>query len=183
MNESKISVRYARALFQSALENKILDKVYQDMIYITELCSVPETKEFLKSPVIVPSKKEAVFHSLLGNNVSKISLSLVDLCVKNGRESFLPAIAREFIGETRKHNGITESMLTTAVKVDAKVKKQISDLISDTFHTTVELKEIVDPEIIGGFIMQIDDNYVDASVRNKLRKIKKELTGSVIASK
>jgi len=183
MNDSKISVRYARALFQSALEKKILDNVYQDMIFISEICKIAETKEFLNSPIIVPSKKEAIFHKMLGDNVEKITLSTIDLIVKNGRESFIPAIARVFIHETKKFKGITESVLTTAVKVDDKVKKQITDLISDVFKTKVELKEIIDPEIVGGFILQVDDNLIDASIRNKLRKIKKELIGSVIAPK
>ena len=183
MNDSKISVRYARALFQSALEKKILDNVYQDMIFISEICKIAETKEFPNSPIIVPSKKEAIFHKMLGDNVEKITLSIIDLIVKNGRESFIPAIARVFIHETKKFKGITESVLTTAVKVDDKVKKQITDLISDVFKTKVELKEIIDPEIVGGFILQVDDNLIDASIRNKLRKIKKELIGSAIAPK
>jgi F-type H+-transporting ATPase subunit delta len=100
--------------------------------------------------------------------------------VKNGRENFIPAIARVFIHETKKYKGITESVLTTAVKVDEKVKKQITDLISEVFKTKVELKENIDPEIVGGFILQIDDNYIDASIKNKLRKIRKELKGSAI---
>ena len=133
MNDSKISVRYSRALFQSALEKKILDKVNQDMIFISEICKIPEAKEFLTSPIIVPSKKTAIFHKMLEGNVEKITLSLIDLVVKNGRESYLPAIARVFIHETMKYKGITESVLTTAVKVDAKVKKQITDLISEVF--------------------------------------------------
>jgi F-type H+-transporting ATPase subunit delta len=118
---------------------------------------------------------------MLGGNVEEITLSLIDLIVKNGRESFIPAIARVFIHETKKFKGITESVLTTAVKVDDKIKKQITDLISEGFKTKAELKETIDPEIIGGFILQIDDNYIDASIRNKLRKIKKELIGSVVA--
>lgn len=182
MNDSKISVRYSRALFQSALEKKILDKVNQDMILITEICKVPETKEFLQSPVIVPSKKIDIFHKILGENVEKITLSLIDLVVKNGRESFLPAIARVFINETMKYKGITKSVLTTATGVDEKVKKQISGLISDLFRTKAELEEVIDPEIIGGFILRVDDNYIDASVRTKLNKIKKELMRSVIPS-
>ena len=182
MNDSKISVRYSRALFQSALEKKILDKVNQDMILITEICKVPETKEFLKSPVIVPSKKIDIFHKILGDNVEKITLSLIDLVVKNGRESFLPAIARVFINETMKYKGITKSVLTTAFKVDKKVKNQISELISDVFRTKAELEEVTDPEIIGGFILRVDDNYIDASVRTKLNKIRKELMRSVIPS-
>jgi F-type H+-transporting ATPase subunit delta len=181
MNDSKISVRYARALFQSALEKKVLDKVFQDMVFISEICKTTEAREFLNSPVIVPSKKEAILHKMLEGNVDKLTLSLIDLIVKNGRESYLSAIAREYIHETKKYRGITDSVLTTAVKVDEKVRKQITDLISGVFKTKVELKEIIDAEVIGGFILQIDDSYIDASIRNKLRKIKKELIGGVLS--
>ena len=66
--------------------------------------------------------------------------------------------------------------------MDEKVKKQISGLISDLFRTKAELEEVIDPEIIGGFILRVDDNYIDASVRTKLNKIKKELMRSVIPS-
>lgn len=182
MNNSKISVRYSRAIFQSALEKKNLDKVFQDMIFISEICKSPETKEFLQSPIIIPSKKEAIFHSMLEGNVEDNTLSLFDLIVKNGRESFIPLIALNFIRETKKYKGITDSVLTTAIKVDDGVRKQVTDLISDIFKTKVDLKENIDPEIIGGFILQIDDSYIDASIKNKLRKIKKELIGSVITS-
>lgn len=182
MNDSKISVRYARALFQSAIEKRILDDVYNDMILLSEICKFEETKEFLHSPIIIPSKKEAILHKMLGNNVEKITLSIIDLIVKNGRESFIPAIARVFIHETKKYKGITDSVLTTAVKIDDKIRKQITDLISQVFRTKVELRENIDPEIIGGFILQVDDNYIDASIRSKLRKIKKELIGSVATS-
>ena len=183
MNESKISVRYARALFQSALEKNILDRVYEDMILVSEICKIPETKEFLNSPIIVPSRKEAIFHGILGNSVENITLSLIDLTVRNGRESFVPAIARVFIHETKKYKGITETVLTTAIAVDDKVKKQIADLIKSNFNTKVELRENINPDIIGRFILQVDDNYIDASIRNKLRKISKVLVGSLSAAR
>lgn len=152
------------------------------MILISEVCKITETRDFLRSPIIVPSKKIEIFHKILGANVEKITMSLIDLVVKNGRESFLPAIARVFIYETLKHKGITKSVLTTAVAVDEKVKARISAMISDIFKTKVELEEVIDSEIIGGFILRVDDNYIDASVRNKLNKIKKELSKSEIPS-
>ncbi len=176
MNDSKISVRYSKALFQSALEKDILDKVNQDMVFISEICKNPEAKELLQSPIIVPSKKSSVFHALLEGNVEEITLSLIDLVIKNGRESFLPGIAMNFVHTTMKYKGITESILTTAMKVDVKLRKQITELISEIFKTRVQLEEIVDTDIIGGFILRVDDSYIDASVRNKLRKIRKELT-------
>ncbi len=152
------------------------------MIFISEICKMPETKEFINSPIIPPSKKSAIFHKILGNNVEKITLSLIDLAVRNGRESFIPAIARVFMSETMKHSGITKSVLTTAIKVDSKVKTQIIDLISEVFKTKVELEEKIDAEIIGGFILRIDDNYIDASIKRKLHKIRKELKGSILTS-
>jgi F-type H+-transporting ATPase subunit delta len=182
MNESKISVRYSRALFQSALEKKILDKVYQDMVFISEVCLIPEAKELLNSPIIVPSKKSGIFHAVLDGKVEKLTLSFIELVVKNGRESFIPSIARVFMHDTLKHKGITESVLTTAVSVDRKIKNQISELISKVFGLKVELKEIIDKDIIGGFILKVDDNYIDASIRKNLRKIEKELKAGILSS-
>jgi F-type H+-transporting ATPase subunit delta len=182
MNDSKISVRYSRALFESALEKKILDKVYDDMTFISEICEMPEMKEFLNSPIIVPSKKTDILHRITEKYIQKITLSFIDLVIRNERETFLPAMARAFKHETKQYRGITDSVLTTAVKVDAGLKKQVSDLITGIFKTKVELSEIVDKEIIGGFILKIEDNYIDASVRSKLRKIEKELKGSSLTA-
>lgn len=175
MNNSKISVRYSRALFESALAKKLLDKVYEDMIFISATCRIPEMKELLESPVIRPSKKIDILNNVLGKNVQAITFSLIGLVVKHGRESFLPAIAREFIHVTKDYKGITESVLTTAVEVDPKLRQQIIEFISGIFKTKVEMKEVVDKEILGGFILRIEDKYIDASVRNKLRKIGKAL--------
>lgn len=181
MNESKISVRYSRALFDAAREKNIIDKVNNDMTLILEVCKAPEAKEFLDNPVIVPSKKTAIFHTMLEGKVEPITLSLIDLVVKNGRESFLPGIARDFNTETLRYKGVTEAVLTTAVPVTAEVKNQITGLISDKFNTKVDLKEVVNPDIVGGFVLRVEDKYIDASIKNKLRKIRKELLGSSIS--
>ena len=182
MNDSKISVRYARALFQSALEKKVLDNVFRDMETIGEVCTVPEMKELLTSPIIPPSKKKEILRKVFGSNLEKITASLIDIVVTNGRESYIPAIARVLIKEIKEYKGVTESVLTTAVKIKPEVKKRISDLIEGIYSTKVDMKEVVDPGIIGGFILKIEDNYIDASVRNKLRKIEKELKGNSLTT-
>jgi F-type H+-transporting ATPase subunit delta len=176
MNESKISVRYSKALFELAVEKKLLDKVYQDMIFIAELCKIEEVKEILESPVIVPSKKKAIMAEIFEKNIEKITMLLIDLLIKNGRETHLPDIARVFRDETFKYRGITATDLITATPVNEETRKKVIDLVSRTFNTKVELTETIDEKIIGGFILKVNDNYLDASVRNKLRKIKKGLT-------
>ena len=152
------------------------------MKYLSEICTVPEFKEMLESPIIKPSKKTGIIHKTIGRNLEELTFSLVDMVVRNGRENFLPSIAREFMRKTKEYNGITESVLTTAVRVDEKLLNRISGLIADIFKTKVELKEIVDKDIIGGFILRIEDNYIDASVRNKLRKIEKELKNKTLTT-
>jgi F-type H+-transporting ATPase subunit delta len=176
MNDSKISVRYSRALFQLANEKNLLDKVNADMVFISQICKMDEVKEVLESPIIVPSKKTIIIHSILEKEVEKITLTLVDLLIKNGRENHLAAVARVFIDETLKFKGITETYLTTAVPVNDKTRKDITEMISSLFKTKVELRETIDNDIIGGFILKVNDNFIDASVRNKLRKIRKELS-------
>ena len=183
MNDSKISVRYSRALFQSAVEKDLLEKVFQDMIFISELCRVDEVKEVLNSPIITPSKKKVILSGLLDKNVEKITISLVDLLIKNGREDYLPAVARVFRDETLKYRGITQTSLITAAPVTDKVRKQISDLVSSVFKTKVELNETVDSDIIGGFILKVNDSYIDASVKTRLRKVRKGLSVRVVGKK
>jgi F-type H+-transporting ATPase subunit delta len=137
MNDSKISIRYSRALFETAREKNIVEKINSDMVFMLELSKTPEMKEFLENPVIAPSKKTSIFHKMLEGNVNETTLSLIDLLVKNGREVFLPGIARAFIHETYINKGITEAVLTTAIPVDPSVKKQVSDLVEKAFATKV----------------------------------------------
>lgn len=176
MNESKISVRYSKAIFELAIEKKLLDEISADMVFISEICKIDEVKEVIDSPIIVPSKKTKIMHGLLENNVNALTLTLVDLLVKNGREGYLPAVARVFRDNTLQYQGITESYLTTAEPVNDTIRKQMKELISSIFKTKVELRENIDKEIIGGFVLRVNDNFIDASVRNKLRKIRKELS-------
>lgn len=180
MNESKISVRYSRALFESAFEKNILDEINKDMSLIYEVSSYPDVKDLLKNPVIPASRKLSILNSIFGKSVNSLTMSLIGIVVKNGRENYIPAIARVFRHETMKYRGITEAVLTTAVKVDSKISGSVSALISKMFDTRVELKELVDKDIIGGFILRIDDSYIDASIRNKLHKIENELRAGIM---
>lgn len=175
MNESRVSVRYSKALFQSALDRNILDTINRDMVLIRDICAMPEVRELLTNPVIRPAKKTETLTGIVGKDIHPLTLSLVELVVRNGRERYLPSIARVFVHETKRYRGVTESVLTTAVKIDPELKKRVSAMIEKLLDTKVDLKENIDESIIGGFILRVEDNYVDASIRNKLRKIRSEL--------
>jgi F-type H+-transporting ATPase subunit delta len=176
MNDSKISVRYSKALFELAIEEGILNVVEADMRLILELSLNPDFKVLIESPVIPVSKKISIFNASFGDSLCDLSLKLAGQVISNGREQFLPAIARNLLESSRQYHGITEVTLTTAIAANEGVKKSIADMVSAKFMTEVKLKEIVDENIIGGFILRVDDNLIDASVKTRLRKIRKSLT-------
>jgi F-type H+-transporting ATPase subunit delta len=175
MNDSTIAVRYARALFESARENNLLDQVRQDMMLLKEVCGISEFQFLLKSPLFPDSKKCSIIENLMKENVQKLTISLVDLVVKNGRELYLQGIARNFLDMYMKHRGIKSAQLTSAGPMDASLQEKIVQVVENTLKTEIELAVLQDSELIGGFVMRIEDQQYDASVASSLKKIRKQL--------
>jgi F-type H+-transporting ATPase subunit delta len=175
MNESQISVRYAKALFQSALEQKLLEDVYKDMEMLTSTCKLEEFQYMLVVPTLQTSQKIKLMGEIFGKHFSKISLSTINLVVKNKRETYLPGIARYFKDLYRKEKGIRIATLQTAQAVDEKALNGIRGLIKKAYDSEVELTSAVNTDVIGGFILTIEDKQYDASVANNLRRLKKQL--------
>ena len=175
MNESQISVRYAKALFQSALEQQLLEQVYKDMEMLTSTCKLEEFQYMLVVPTLQPSQKIKVLGGIFEKHFSKISLSMINLVVKNKRETYLPGIARYFKDLYRKEKGIQIATLLTAQPVEEAALNGIRDLIRKAHDSEVELTSSVNEDVIGGFVLTIEDMQYDASVATNLRKLKKQL--------
>jgi F-type H+-transporting ATPase subunit delta len=176
MNISKIAVRYATALFDLALEKEVLDDVYWDMKEVGKLCSMQEVKDVIDSPVITHQKRKEIMLSLIGEKVNPLTVKFIDLVFKQGREEFLGAAARNFIDLTRHYRGIREVTLTTAVPVGESLKTELAEIIEGKGTGQIEFIEHVDKSVIGGFILRVDDAYIDASVRNRLNRFRKEFS-------
>ncbi|MCF8223674.1 MAG: ATP synthase F1 subunit delta [Bacteroidales bacterium] len=175
MNESKIAVRYAKALFLSAQEQNLIDEVRKDMILVLELCGMDDFRDVIDSPVIPNSKKRQVMTALFKTNVNEVTYSLITLAVNNNREAFLPGIARSFIARANRHEGITPVTLTTAVKINSNNRQSFIDIIEKDLDTRADLDEVINEDISGGYILKVGDLYVDASLKTRLRKIRNEL--------
>jgi len=175
MNESQISVRYAKALFQSASELQLLDKVYEDMQMLSDTCKLDEFQNMLLLPSLQPSQKYKVVASILEMHLSEISLSMINLVITNKRELYLEGIARNFNDLYRKTKGIRTATLVTAQPVEESALESIRELIRKGYDMEVELTYKVEEDVIGGFILTIEDMQYDASVASHLRKIKKQL--------
>lgn len=175
MNTNRVTVRYAKALFNLALEEKVAEQINQDMLLIGEATKVPDFKNFLESPVVVPSKKQAIFNDLFKGKLNNLSNRFFKLLSENKREMYLTAIARNYNDLYRKFYGIKSVQLITAFAIDDTLKNEIANIIATQFKTKVEMTEQVDKEIVGGFVLTVEGMQFDASVTTKLKDIKSEL--------
>jgi F-type H+-transporting ATPase subunit delta len=179
MNESKITVRYAKALFGLAKEGNAFELMKNDMELLYQcIRELPELQFVINSPVIKVSEKVTVFRETFKDTFSPITASFITLVLERRREEYLLGIARYFLSLLKVEQGIQSAELVTAIPLDEKLRKSIMQFISKKFNTKVELQENVDEKLIGGFILRVGDQQVDASISSKLAQIKSSLTNS-----
>lgn len=182
MNESKIAVRYAKALFEGSLDQGKLDQVQEDLSALLSLeQQVPEFKDLLESPVLNASKKQDILTLLFKEKVDDLTYRFLIMISENKREAFLPSVCRVFKDLYKKKKGILAAQITTAGFLEELTAERVKLTLEDFFKSHVELQTEKNPELIGGFILRIEDKQLDASVATQLKKIKKGLDQSVIS--
>jgi F-type H+-transporting ATPase subunit delta len=176
MSQSQITVRYAKALLAMAKEQDILPEIRENATTLLNLINTtPELKNFFEIPIIKPSLKLEVINKSFKDTFHPLMLSFLQLIVKNNREHLLPFILLAFEDLFKKDNKIKSVILTTAKPVSNKTRALIKNYISREFNIKIELAERVNDKLIGGFILRIEDQQINASVSNHLNKIKNEL--------
>ncbi|MBN2680906.1 MAG: ATP synthase F1 subunit delta [Bacteroidales bacterium] len=183
MNQSKISVRYAKALFHLAKDNNSLPAVMDDIKLILDTAKIQELAEFINSPILNSTEKRKAINAIFENKISKHSLSFLNLVLENKRENYLNDIARNFIYMYKTDQGIKSVVFTTPVAIDETLRNNIINLVSTVFSTKVELKERIKEDLLGGYILRIDDNQIDDSISGKLKKYKRELINTSFEKK
>ncbi len=176
MNESKISVRYAKALLSLGKEQNILPRIREDILVLNEsILTIPEFKDFLVNPVTRTSQKLKVINNTFKNDFHPVVNSFLALIIKNRREAYLASISRVFLDLFKKDMGIKSAVLITSKTIDNKLRDTVISYITKKLDINIELSEKVNEKLIGGFILRIEDQQIDASVLNNLSKIRKEL--------
>lgn len=176
MDIGVISVRYARALLKCSVESKVEDQVYQEMQTLAEsYIKVPELRRTIDNPMIARDTKTELLKVAADGKVSKVTESLIDLVLKEARESVMQFIANSYITLYRQQKNITRGKLTTAVPVSAAMEQKMRKMVESRTKGTVEFSTEVDPEIIGGFVLEYDTYRMDTSVKSQLNKILKQI--------
>lgn len=181
MLNPRLAGRYAKSLIDLSVERNKLEQVYNDMQYLQALCKA--SREFvalIKSPVISIDKKNNALTAVTKGKVSELTASFNKLLISKNREFYLPEMVNAFIDQYNAIKGIHKVKLTTAAPVSDEVKKSIvSKIRNETSLERIELESVVKEELIGGFILEFNNNLVDASIQRDLRDIKAQFDKNI----
>jgi len=173
MPNPRLATRYAKSLLDLSIERGQLEEVYADMQWLQGVCkSNPDFVNLLRSPIIKGDTKKKIIEAVTTGKISALTAAFNVLLITKGRESNLPEIVTAFISQYKAHKNIHTLKLTTATPVSDAVKKAITEQVKKTGgFEHVELEEKVDEAIIGGFVLQVGDKLVDASIAYDLKAI------------
>ena len=176
MPNPRLASRYAKALLDLAKERDQVQQVFADIQWLQAVCK--ESRDFvnlLRSPIIKADKKKSIVNAITGAHIGAITKGFTDLLITKNREAVLPEILPAFIEQYKVLNNIHTVKLTTAVPVSDQIKNTIVDQVKKvTGEQNIELEETVNPDIIGGFVLEMGDKMVDASVSYDLKAIAKQ---------
>ena len=176
MELSSINVRYARALFSLAREKNLVEPIKTDLELIVKVGKMtPEFDWILSNPVIKPSKKTEIIRNIFNTIVQPVTVTFLELLIRNKRENQLYGIVRWYIHEYNLLKGIDTATFVSAVPLDETIRNTVKAIVKAHYKKELQLIEIVNPEIIGGYILKIDDKQYDGSILSGLKKIRREL--------
>jgi F-type H+-transporting ATPase subunit delta len=173
MSESTVALRYAKSLIDLAQEQKVLEAVYQDMLFFAKVADENRGLMLaLKSPVVRHDKKLAILEGVFKKNVHPVSYTIFNIITQKNREAIMNSIATEFVKLYDERKGIVKAHITSSMPLTAELRKQFIKIVADATGNTVELEEKVDEKLIGGYILRVGDRQVDASIRKQLNDLK-----------
>jgi F-type H+-transporting ATPase subunit delta len=175
MIEIKLGDRYANSILVLAQERGQVERVREDFQLIQRVChSNPDFVNMLESPLIKGDKKQKILNEIFKDSFCDITQTLIEIIVRKKREGYLDDIAERYLFQYDQMSNITRGELRSAARLsDAQVAK-IKKMVEDVLKTQFEIVQIVDPELIGGFVLNIGDKQFDASVAARLRALKYE---------
>ena len=176
MNTGPIAHRYAKALLKLVLETGAGEKVYSQacvlVLRMKELRQLTEVIE--KHPEVDLDRKLQILESALGESMADEMLRFMRLLDVNKRIALFQRIMSSFLDQYRSYNGIKVGRLVTACPAP-QLKARLEALLHEKTGARVLLDESVDEELIGGFVLQVEDLQMDASVQTQLRRLHNEL--------
>lgn len=175
MASTRAAIRYAKAILDLANSKGVAEAVNDDMKSIASTIeNNSELSDFIQNPTTRVEVKESALLEVFAD-VNGVTKGLFHLLFENKRFEILDAIATEYSKVFDEGNGIEVAKVTTAIQMDAALEAKVLAKIATLSDKKITIENIVDPAIIGGFILRIGDQQYNASVANRLQVLKREL--------
>ena len=177
MDNGKISVRYARALFQLAQEQGCEDAVYDGLTHFAQnyLLAIAQFNEVLSDPMVAREEKVRLVEMAVGEPLHDTLKHFIAFVAEQKREDKMIFIAMKYMEMYREKHGILSTHVTTATELSEATYEHIKSFIKQTFDADAEMDVKIDPNLIGGFILDIENTRLDASVAGQLNALKNKL--------
>ncbi len=178
MADIRAASRYVKSLLGLAVERKVLEEVHQDMLLFSDAAAKSRPLALLlQNPVIKHDQKLEILKKIFSGKVNSLTLAFFDIITRKNREAILVSVAREFHNAYNEYKGIGKATVITAIPLDAKERAAFEKLVKEySDKKQIELIEEVDPELVGGFVLNVGDRQVEASIRSKLKTLEVEFS-------
>jgi len=174
MKSFLVAERYAKALFELAVDQHKTEEVYRDARELVTVCLENRTFMLLmKSPVVSGEKKKLILGDIFTSRFSPLMMDFLRILVTKNRTIHILEIAYQLIALYKEYHHILVVKLVTAMPVTEKIRTEVRNLLHDHTGWTIELDETIDPTLIGGFILNWDDMQYDASIRFQIERLKR----------
>jgi len=176
MSENKAASRYAKSIIDLSIETKSLEEVRSDMVLVSKVIGEnPQLEAILNNPIVPLDKKAGILSDLFFSKVHAISSSFMKLMVNKGRSSIVYSASKQFVIQYNQLKGIVTAEVTSATALTAASRAEIIEIVKKEIGANeVIIKEKVNDDLIGGFILKVEDKQFDASIAGGLNKLKKE---------
>ncbi|MGB3617816.1 MAG: ATP synthase F1 subunit delta [Catalinimonas sp.] len=183
-DNTRVAARYAKSIFDLAEEHGQLEALNADMALLEKTARDNHAfDQLLRSPVVNTDKKLTILKQLFAGKVSALMISVFEIMARKHREDQLTAVARAFHRLYNRKQGIAEAVVTTPTPLTPALRQEFIAKVKQMTGQAAELKEEVNPDLLGGYMLQVGDRRIDDSVRTRLRELRRTLTDdSYVAS-
>ena len=172
----EVAGKYAQALFLSAKERNLLDKVYEQMRDLKEVVEADRSLlNFLGAPQVLEEAKKSLIRDVFGKRLERLLVEFLVVLVDKGRAGFLVEIIDEYERLVEAENGVGRVTVITAVPLSDAERSRLSEKMAVKTGLKIVLEEKVDPSVIGGMIAILHDEIIDGSVRHGLNLAREQL--------
>jgi len=176
MSNYRVASRYAKSVFDLAIEIKLVDKVFNDMLLIDRVCNENRSLVImLKNPIIRYDFKLNVLTRIFQKHVEEITMKFMTLICRKNRADILPATSKVYVELYHGYKGIIRADVSSAVKLSSEIQKDFISIVTKATGKKVELSTNVNESLIGGYILQVGDKMIDNSLKNKINNLRREL--------